>query len=161
MNGSRLYKYQHVGDWYILACPNAAEPFALGNDRRDSVGLAGFERRASWAAAAERGAGDTSGRRKDRGRKTASYATDAAVMARQLREVAQRHGFDLRVGIHTGSAAGAVIGKMRAFYCIYGETVNAASRLCKSAPPGRIHCSQGFVSCLHKDHDGGVQGAAR
>ena len=24
---SGLYKYQHVGPWYIIACPNAAEPF--------------------------------------------------------------------------------------------------------------------------------------
>jgi len=156
VNGSRLYKYQHVGDWYILACPNAAEPFALGGDKRDSVGsLPGFDRRASLAATGEGGSGNLSCGRKGRGQAAASYASDAAVMAQQLREVAQRHGFDLRVGIHTGSAAGAVIGKMRAFYCIYGETVNAASRLCKSAPPGRIHCSQGFVSCLNTERKHG------
>lgn len=27
VNKSRLYKYQHVGPWYIIACPNAAAPF--------------------------------------------------------------------------------------------------------------------------------------
>ena len=27
VHASVLYKYQHVGDWYIVACPNAAEPF--------------------------------------------------------------------------------------------------------------------------------------
>ncbi len=23
-----IYRYQHVGPWYIIACPYAAEPFA-------------------------------------------------------------------------------------------------------------------------------------
>jgi hypothetical protein len=65
--------------------------------------------------------------------------------------LARHHGFDLQVGIHTGSAAGAVIGSLRAFYCIYGQTVNTASRLCKYAERGQICCSQGFVTCLNKE----------
>ena len=56
-----------------------------------------------------------------------------------------------QVGIHTGAAAGAVIGKLRAFYCIYGDTVNTASRLCARAEAGQIHCSQGFVTCLETE----------
>ena len=110
---SVLYKYQHVGPWYIIVCPNAAEPFKV-------------ERRHGEA-------------------KTQSYATDMALLAHQLLAMARQHGFELRVGIHSGSAAGAVIGKLRAFYCIYGDTVNTASRLCKHAEPGQVHCSSGFV----------------
>jgi len=50
--------------------------------------------------------------------------------------------------MHSGKAAGAVIGKVRAFYCIYGQTVNTASRLCKYASLGHMHCSQGFITAL-------------
>ena len=64
----------------------------------------------------------------------------------------QKHEMDLRVGIHTGSAAGAVLGKLRAFYCIYGVTVNTASRLCKYADRCQIHCSAAFVQQLEAEH---------
>ena len=86
---------------------------------------------------------------KSRGsRESRTYAMDMVVLARELAAAAQLHGFELQVGIHAGSAAGAVIGKLRAFYCIYGDTVNTASRLCKYADAGQIHCSKGFVECL-------------
>jgi len=116
---SVLYKYQHVGPWYIITCPNAAEPFKV-----------------------ERHHGEA---------KPQSYATDMARLAHQLLATARQHGFELRIGIHAGSAAGAVIGKLRAFYCIYGDTVNTASRLCKHAEPGQIHCSSGFVHFLRAE----------
>jgi uncharacterized membrane protein len=48
------------------------------------------------------------------------------------------------VGLAHGPAAGAVIGTLRAFYCLYGDTVNTAARMCKSAPPGHIHCTETF-----------------
>lgn len=82
-------------------------------------------------------------------RLAATYATDMAVLAYQFQSIAHTHGFDLQVGMHAGSAAGAVIGTLRSFYCIYGETVNLSSRLCKLANTGQIRCSQGFVTCLN------------
>ena len=57
----------------------------------------------------------------------------------------------MQLGIHAGSAAGAVIGKVRAFYCIYGDTVNTASRLCRYSKAGQMNCSAGFVSCLEAE----------
>ena len=54
----------------------------------------------------------------------------------------------LRVGIACGPAAGAVIGTLRAFYCLYGDTVNTAARMCKSAAPGRIHCTETFAALV-------------
>jgi hypothetical protein len=64
----------------------------------------------------------------------------------------------LRVGITCGPAAGAVIGTLRAFYCLYGDTVNTAARMCKSAPPGRIHCTEVFSALIAEAGDvlGGV-----
>lgn len=45
---------------------------------------------------------------------------------------------DLRIGIHTGSAVGAVIGQTRQVYDYWGETVNIASRIQTRADPNVI-----------------------
>ena len=127
---------QHVGPWYIIACPNAAEPF----DSHTSSAS-----RAPGKDGTGRGSVDAKGARGRRGR---SYATEMAELAQRLVRVAGQHGVQLQVGIHTGSAAGAVLGTLRAFYCIYGDTVNISSRLCKAAEPCQIHCSAAFVRLL-------------
>lgn len=102
---SRLYKYQHVGQWYIIACPNAAEPFP---SVRPGTGEA-------WTGGGMGGA--------EGGEREPTYATEMTKLAQKLVSIARCHGFLLKVGIHNGSAAGAVIGKLRAFYCIYGKAV--------------------------------------
>ena len=121
-----LYKYQHVGPWYIITCPNVAEPFDEVHSKH----------------AAER---------RQRTRPQRTCATDMALLARKLMAIAQHHGFGVRMGIHAGSAAGAVIGKLRAFYCVYGDTVNTASRLCKHADVNHIHVSKDFVVRLNAE----------
>ena len=169
VKGSPLYKYQHVGPWYIIACPNAAAPF--GSDFEDSptppatgteeVSDAGAEGSAHVVGREDGSPGDASNRAKrarggagggggdHAGRRT--YCMEMAILACKFRSIADDHGFDLQVGMHAGCAAGAVIGSLRSFYCIYGETVNLASRLCKLARAGQIRCSRGFVSSLDRE----------
>ena len=48
----------------------------------------------------------------------------------------------LRVGIHSGPAAGGVIGTRKFAYDVWGDTVNVASRLEESGIPGRVHISE-------------------
>jgi class 3 adenylate cyclase len=48
----------------------------------------------------------------------------------------------LRVGIHSGPAAGGVIGSRKFAYDVWGDTVNIASRLEQAGVPGRVHVSQ-------------------
>jgi class 3 adenylate cyclase len=169
---SVIYKYQHVGPWYILACPNAAEPFRELNDPSEGEreGDEGRERvlprrgSGGGGSAATQWARDSETRRRWGGSwrssvERVSYGTEMAQLALSLRTIAHHHGFDLKVGVHTGSAAGAVIGKLRAFYCIYGATVNTASRLCGHARPGEIIGSDGFVECLKAEHDKMAAGA--
>jgi class 3 adenylate cyclase len=43
------------------------------------------------------------------------------------------HPPSLRVGMACGPAAGAVIGAHRAFYCLYGDVINTAARMCQLA----------------------------
>lgn len=48
---------------------------------------------------------------------------------------------DVRIGIHTGSVVGGVIGKSRFAYDFWGDTVNIASRMESHGAAGRIHIS--------------------
>jgi len=47
----------------------------------------------------------------------------------------------LRVGVHSGSVIGGVIGHHKFTFDIWGETVNIASRLESQGIPGRVHVS--------------------
>ena len=51
-------------------------------------------------------------------------------------------GLAIRIGVHSGPAAGGVIGSRKFAYDVWGDTVNIASRLEQAGVPGRIHVSQ-------------------
>jgi class 3 adenylate cyclase len=48
----------------------------------------------------------------------------------------------LRVGVHSGPAAGGVIGSRKFAYDVWGDTVNIAARLEQSGVAGRVHVSE-------------------
>ncbi|WP_353815414.1 adenylate/guanylate cyclase domain-containing protein [Agromyces sp. SYSU T00266] len=70
-----------------------------------------------------------------------------ADLALGLREVAAAHaiggrtGIRLRVGIDVGPAVAGIIGDSRFLWDVYGSTVNTASRMQSTAPPGMIQVS--------------------
>lgn len=53
----------------------------------------------------------------------------------------QNAGFEIRIGIHTGSVVAGVVGFKKFAYDIWGETVNLASRLESSSEPGKVNIS--------------------
>jgi hypothetical protein len=106
------------GDWYIVACPRAASPFDATEQEPP------YPNR---------------------------YVRNMLLLADMLKTRARgfrlrgERPLALRVGISHGEAAGAVIGSHKSFYCLYGDTVNTAARMCKYAAPDQIHCSAAFA----------------
>jgi hemerythrin-like metal-binding protein len=61
-----------------------------------------------------------------------------------MKEIKQANGipyWEVRLGIHTGSAIAGVIGKNKFLYDVWGDTVNTASRMESSGTPGKINIS--------------------
>ena len=80
-----------------------------------------------------------------------AVASIALEMQDELAHVNQRNGteFKLRIGIHSGSLIGGVIGKNKFSFDIWGETVNIASRMESSGLPDRIQISKQTLEYLN------------
>ncbi len=51
-------------------------------------------------------------------------------------------GFEIRIGIHTGSVVAGIVGSKKFAYDIWGDTVNTASRMESSGEVGKVNISQ-------------------
>lgn len=69
------------------------------------------------------------------------FALDAIKVVESI-SVKTGYPLKIRVGVHTGSTIGGVIGRQKRIYDYWGRTVNLASRLESTGEPNKVHISE-------------------
>ena len=90
----------------------------------------------------------------------AALEMQAFMIARKNERDAQGlPGFEMRVGIHTGSVVAGIVGVKKFAYDIWGDTVNIASRMESSGEIGQVNISENTYSLVN--HEKGLVFTAR
>lgn len=76
----------------------------------------------------------------DHARKVANFAIAVLHCCRLVENPTNREPIQMRIGIHSGPCMTGVVGMKTPHYCVFGDTVNTASRHESTGVPGKTQC---------------------